>query len=77
MKSLRTGGAILAVVFSVIFAGLLFPEIVGTHGVPKAVFFVGLGVSLIWLFWFGLGCLLGHVYAAGQQDERDNETDFI
>jgi len=65
------------VVFSVTFALLLFPEIEGHHGVIKSTLFVGLGKGCIWLFYFLLGRLFSSIFAAGKEDEKENDTDFI
>jgi hypothetical protein len=40
---------------SVLFAVLLFPNIVPIHGVGMSLFFVALGVAVIWLSYFGIG----------------------
>jgi hypothetical protein len=77
MKYFRTFATILAVVFSVVFALLLYPEIVGQQGVLKSTVAVGLGVACIWLFYFMLGRLFSSIYAAGREDEKENNTDFI
>lgn len=77
MKNFRMIATILAVVFSLTFAFLLFPEIVGIHGVFKSTLFVGLGVGCIWILYFLLGILFGHIYAAGKEDTHENDTDFI
>jgi hypothetical protein len=77
MKHFRLIATILAVVFSVTFALLLFPEIVGVHGALKSTLFVGLGVGVIWLFYFLLGSLFGRIHAAGKEEASENNTDFI
>jgi hypothetical protein len=77
MKNFRVIATTLAVVFSITFAFLLFPEIVGVHGVAKSAFFVGLGVVCIWLFYFMLGRLFSHIYDAGKEEASENNTDFI
>lgn len=77
MKRFRLIATTLAVGFSVTFALLLFPEIVGVYGVPKSLLFVGVGVGCIWLFYFLLGRLFGHIYAAGKTDASENNRDFI
>lgn len=77
MKNFHTFVTVLAVVLSVTFALLLYPEIVGHQGVLKSIFIVGLGVGVIWLFYFMLGRLFGHIYDTGREDEKENNTDFI
>jgi hypothetical protein len=77
MKNFRTFATFLAVVSSVTFALLLFPQIVGVHDALKSTFFVGLGVGVIWLFYFLLGRLFSHIYAAGKEDASENNSDFV
>lgn len=77
MSNLRSIATILATIFSVTFAVLLFPEIVGHHGALRAAAFVLLGVGVIWLFYFTLGRLFGHIYAEGKRDAEENDTDFV
>jgi hypothetical protein len=77
MKNFRFIATIVAVIFSVTFAVLLFPEVVGVYGVLKATLITGLGVGFIWLFYFLLGRLFGSIYTAGKEDAQENNTDFI
>jgi hypothetical protein len=46
---------IFAGFLSLLFAALLFPAIVGRYGLLLSVFYTGLGVSVIWLAYFGIG----------------------
>jgi hypothetical protein len=50
-----TGFKVWTAVLSLTFALLLFPAIVGRHGVVMALLYTGLGVGLIWLLYFGIG----------------------
>lgn len=78
MKNLHLIGRVLATVFSVTFAGLLFPTIVGTYGVARSLGLVLLGVAVIWLFYFALGSLFGHLYQEGKKDGIDSSnSDFV
>lgn len=77
MKRFRLIATTLAVVFSVTFALLLFPEIVGVHGVPKSLLLIGLGGGSIWLLYFLLGSLIACIYAAGEEDASQNNKDFV
>jgi hypothetical protein len=70
MNNLHRIGRILAIVFSVTFAALLFPTIVGVHGVLKSLGFVAMGVTVIWLAYFGLGALFGHINDEGKKEEH-------
>lgn len=51
----RKGFTIWTTVLSVAFALLLFPSIVGRHGVVMSLIYTGLGISVIWLAYFGIG----------------------
>lgn len=77
MKNLHTVGKILAIIFSLVFAGLLYPTIVDTHGTLKSLLFTGLGVVVIWVAYFLLGSLFGHLYEEGRKDGEENNTDFV
>lgn len=77
MKHFRKFATIFAVILSVTFAVLLFPEIVGVHGVLKSTAIVGLGVAVIWTFYFLLGHLFGHIYEAGKEEASENNSDFV
>lgn len=77
MKHLHIVGKVLAAVFSVLFAVLLFPEIVGIYGIPKSLFFTMLGVGFIWLLYFLLGSLFNRLYQEGKKEGANNNTDFV
>ncbi len=42
-------------ILSIVFAGLLFPNIVDIHGPFLSLVYTGLGVGFIWLLYFGIG----------------------
>jgi hypothetical protein len=78
MHPIHRVATILAVVFSVTFALLLYPAIVGDYGVLQSVAFVLLGVAVIWAAYFGLGSLFGHLYQEGRKEGReDSNSDFV
>ena len=74
MHPLHLAGRILATVFSITFAVLLFPTILDDHGYLTSSLAVLAGVGFIWLAYFGLGQLFGHLYEQGRKDESD---DFV
>jgi asparagine N-glycosylation enzyme membrane subunit Stt3 len=51
----RNGFKLWAAFLSATFALLLFPNIVGRHGVWMSLFYTGLGVGFIWLLYFAVG----------------------
>jgi len=65
----------LAILFSVIFAGLLLPEIVGRHGLVPAAGYTILGVAVIWIAYFGLGSLFRFIYEQGVREETLQDRD--
>ena len=75
--NLQIAGRILATIFSLTFAVLLFPSIVGVHGVFKSSIFTMLGVGFIWFLYFMLGSLFTHIHEEGKKEGRDNNTDFV
>lgn len=78
MSNLRPIATVLATIFSITFALLLFPEIVDDHGALRASAVVLLGVGVIWLLYFTLGHLFGRIYDQGKRDsEESSNTDFV
>ena len=70
---------------SLAFALLLFPNIVGRHGVGMSLFYVGLGVGFIWLLYFAIGRFLEWAVSEElkrrsrkhHEDQRSSEKDRI
>lgn len=77
MDHLHVIGRVLATVFSVAFAILLFPSIVGVHGIARSAGIVLLGVAFIWIVYFGLGALFRSLYEEGKKDASDDNADFV
>ena len=77
MNSLHNTGKILASFLSVVFAALLYPNIVEVHGVLKSGFYTLLGVGFIWLVYFLLGSLFKHIHEKGVKEGRDDNSDFV
>jgi hypothetical protein len=77
VNNLNNTGRILAALFSVVFAVLLYPSIVDEHGVFLSLVYTLLGVVVIWLVYFLLGSLFRHLYDAGVQQGRDDNSDFV
>jgi len=77
MANLHIIGKVLATVFSVTFAVLLFPTIVGHYGVAKSLMFTMLGVGFIWLVYFLLGSLFKNLYEHGRKEGEEDNTDFV
>ena len=77
MANIHYIAMILATVFSVVFAVLFFPSIVGLHGVAKSSVFTMLGVGFIWMIYFLLGSLFKHIYEQGRNEGEENNTDFV
>jgi hypothetical protein len=77
MANLHIIGKVLATAFSVVFAVLLFPSIVGVHGVAKSLVFTALGVGFIWLVYFMLGNLFKNIHDHGRKEGEEDNTDFV
>ena len=58
------------VLLSIIFAGLLFPNIIDQHGLWMSLLYTALGVGVIWLAYFGIGQLLQWVVSK-ELEERN------
>ena len=54
----RTIFRIWAIVLSVVFAVLFFPNILDEHGAPMSLLYTGMGVGIIWVVFFAVGCLV-------------------
>ncbi len=61
---------VLTVLLSIIFAGLLFPNIIDRHGLWMSLLYTGLGVGVIWLAYFGIGQFLGWLFSK-ELEERN------
>ena len=77
MNNLHQIGRLLATVFSVVFAVLLYPSIVEVQGVFRSGVYTLLGVGFIWLVYFLLGSLFKHLYDEGLKEGRDDNSDFV
>jgi|GEM_PF-846494 len=69
------GFKIWTAALSVFVAVILYPNIVGKHGVARSLFFTALAVGAIWLMYFVIGRLINGAVAkelkrrsAGSQD---------
>jgi hypothetical protein len=40
---------------SIVLAALLFPNIIDKHGVWMSIVYTAMGISVIWLAYFGIG----------------------
>jgi hypothetical protein len=56
----RNGFKIWTALLSVFVAVMLFPAIVGRHGVTKSLAITALAVGVIWVMYFGIGKLVEH-----------------
>jgi hypothetical protein len=56
----RNGFKIWTAFLSVFVAVMLFPAIVGRHGVAKSLAITALAVGVIWIMYFGIGKLIEH-----------------
>lgn len=78
MKDFKRGYRLVVFFISCLFAVLLFVAIVDIHGVAKSLFFVGLGVAVIWIiYYFFLGSVFQHFYNRGKKEGEENNSDFI
>lgn len=57
---------------SIIFAVMLFPNIIDRHGFWMSLLYTGLGVGVIWLAYFGIGQLLQWIVSK-ELEERNLE----
>jgi hypothetical protein len=72
MRGFRAGHAAVTAVLSAVFAILLYPAIVDTHGAAMSVFYVALGVTAIWgIYYFLWGAVWRHFYERGRKEERE------
>jgi hypothetical protein len=56
----RNGFKIWTTLLSVFVAVMLFPAIVGRHGVAKSLAVTVLAVGVIWVAYFGIGKFIEH-----------------
>ncbi len=77
MANLHHIGKSLTTIFSVMFALLLFPTIVGDQGTSRALMFAALGVGVIWFVYFFLGTLFRHIHEQGRREGEEDNTDFV
>ena len=47
-----------AILLSVVFAALFFPNIIDEHGAHMSLLYTGLGVGTIWIVFFAVGSLV-------------------
>lgn len=78
MKDLKAYRMVVFVV-SMLFAILLFGAIRDEQGVLKSVSFVGLGVAVIWFFYYlVLGSVFRHFHEQGRKEkEEEDNADFV
>jgi hypothetical protein len=68
-------------VLSLFVAGMLFPSIIGRHGVGKSILITALAVGAIWLMYLVIGRLIDQAAAEelrrrvrkGPRDENDEK----
>ncbi len=58
------------ILLSVVFAVMLFPNIVDKHGVWLSILFTAAGIGVIWLVYFGIGQFIN--WAVSKEIERRN-----
>lgn len=74
------GYKIWTTVLSVFVAVMLFPAIVGKHGVAKSVAITALAVGVIWAMYFVLGWIINDAVAkelkrrSAEADARDRDA---
>jgi membrane associated rhomboid family serine protease len=68
------GFKIWTTVLSVFVAAMLFPAILGKHGVAKSAAITGLAVGVIWAMYFVIGWIINDAVAK-ELKRRSAETD--
>jgi hypothetical protein len=69
------GAVVWTTILSVTFALLLFPSIVGLHGIGMSLLYTGLGVGFIWFLFFLIGRLVNH--AVSEELKRRGTDDIL
>ncbi|UCG52801.1 MAG: hypothetical protein JSW58_04405 [Candidatus Latescibacterota bacterium] len=72
LTGLKRAATIWTISLSVIFAILLFPNILDVHGFWRSVFFTSLGVGFIWLISFAVGTLVDGVVKNELKKREEN-----
>ncbi len=76
MNRLRTAATAWTTFLCVTFAALLFPTLLGDRGLLPALFFTGLGITVIVLICFAVGGFVSASVAEEVKRRRDTETDL-
>ena len=74
MKTFRRTYRIVISIISAFFALLLFVAIKDTHGVPRSLLYVAMGVAAIWgIYYLLLGSVFQHFYEKGKEEGKQAE----